>query len=124
MRAKKMLMIGFLSMMAATDVVTMSNSFASDVQRVDVTERMGHGGSTYFSSQPDGAGTCNGTGVTVIERIGHGGSSYSSSQSKSSQVGDCHAMGEEAGKADVLERIGAGGSTYSHSRQDIRTANR
>jgi hypothetical protein len=124
MRVKSMLAVGFLSMMVATGVVTTSNSVASDVQRVEVIERIGHGGSTYASSQSDGADTCHETGVSAIERMGHGGSTYSSSQSKSAQVGDCHVMGEEGRKVGATERIGAGGSTYSHSRSDIQTANR
>jgi len=124
MKVKSMLAVGFLSMIVATGVVTTSDSFASDVQRVDVMERMGHGGSTYSFSQPDGAGTCHGTGLSVVERIGHGGSTYSSSQSKSVQVGDCHVMGEEGRNVGVMERIGAGGSTYSHSRSDTQRANR
>lgn len=123
MRVESMLAVGFLLMTAATGVVTTSDSFASDAQRADVIERMGHGGSTYSSSQPDGAGTCNGTGVSVIERVGHGGSTYSFSQSKSVQVGDCHVMGEEGRKVDVIERIGAGGAIYSYSRPNIQTAN-
>ena len=95
MSVKSMLAVGFLSMMVATGVVTTSDSVASDVQRVDVLERMGHGGSTYASSQ-----------------------------SKPVQVGDCQVMGEEGRKVDATERIGAGGSTYSYSRSDIQTANR
>lgn len=94
MRVKNMLAVGFLLMTAATGVVTTSDSFASDVQRAD-----------------------------VIERVGHGGSTYSSSQSKSVQVGDCHVMGEEGRKEDVIERIGAGGAIYSYSRPNIQTAN-
>ena len=124
MRVKSMLAVGFLSMIVATGVVTTSDSFASAVQRVDVMERIGHGGSTHSSSQPDRAGTCHGTGLTIVERIGHGGSTYTSSQSKSDQVGDCHVMGEEGRKVVVMERIGAGGSTYSHSRLDTQKANR
>ncbi len=36
MRVKSMLTVGFLSMMAATALVNASDSFAHDVQRVDV----------------------------------------------------------------------------------------
>lgn len=95
MRVKRLSAVGFLLMAAATGVVTTSDSFASDVQRVDVIERMGQGGSTYPSNQ-----------------------------SKSVQAGDCHVVGEERRKVDVIERIGAGGSTYSYSRPDTQTANR
>ena len=52
MSAKKMFTMGFLSMMVASGVVKVPYSFASEAQRVDVSERIGAGGSTYPSKQP------------------------------------------------------------------------
>jgi hypothetical protein len=86
MSAKKMFTVGFLSMMVASGVVKVPDSFASDAQRVE-----------------------------VIERIGAGGSAYSSSRPMPVQLGDSHVAGTERGEVDVIERIGAGGSTYSSS---------
>ena len=51
MNAKTMLTMGVLSMMVASGVVKVPDSFASEAQRVDVIERIGAGGSTYSSSQ-------------------------------------------------------------------------
>ena len=86
MSAKKMFTVGFLSMMVASGVAKVPDSFASDAQRVE-----------------------------VIERIGAGGSAYSSSRPMPVQLGDSHVAGTERGEVDVIERIGAGGSTYSSS---------
>ena len=86
MNAKKMFTMGFLSMMVASGVVKVPDSFASEAQRVDAIERIGAGGSTYPSSWP----------MPV-------------------QPGDAHVAGTEQRKVDVIERIGAGGSTYSSS---------
>jgi hypothetical protein len=86
MSTKGMFTVGFLSMMVASGVVQVSDSFASEAQRVD-----------------------------VIERIGAGGSTYSSSRSMSVKPGDSHVAGIEQRRVDVIERIGAGGSTYSFS---------
>ena len=82
MSAKTMFTIGFLSMMVASGVVKVPDSFAAEAQRLE-----------------------------VIERIGAGGSIYSSSQPMPVQSGDSVA-GTERRKVDVIERIGAGGSTY------------
>ena len=84
MSAKKMFTMGFLSMMVASGVVKVPDSFASEAQRVDVIERLGAGGSTYSSSQP-----------------------------MPFQPGDSSVAGRERRKVDVIKRIGMGGSTYS-----------
>jgi hypothetical protein len=78
--------MGFLSMMVASGVVKVPDSFASEAQRVDAIERIGAGGSTYSASQP----------MPV-------------------QPGDSHVAGTERRKVDAIERIGAGGSSYSFS---------
>ena len=93
MSAKKMFVMGFLSMMVASGVVKVPDSFASEAQRVD-----------------------------AIERIGAGGSTYSSSRSMPSQPGDSNVAGTERRKVDVIERIGAGGSTYSSSQPMLTRA--
>lgn len=99
-----------------------STSVASDVDRVDVIERIGAGGSTHSYSQPPfvQASDCNvagtrGTKVEVIKRIGAGGSTYSYSQPPSVQASDCNVVGTRGTKEEVIMRIGAGGSTYSYS---------
>lgn len=120
---KSMWVIGFLSMMAGTGVVNASGSFAADTNRIGVIdERIGTGGSTYGSSQSDGAGDCRVTGeerrkVYVIKRIGTGGSTYSSSKTDG-----CQMAGERRKKIDVIKRIGAGGSTYLSSQIREREA--
>jgi|CXWL01.1.fsa_nt_gi hypothetical protein len=125
MRVKSILAIGFLPMVAVTGVVNASGSFAADTNRVGVIdERIGHGGSTYSSFQPDGAGDCPARGeerrkVDVIKRIGTGGSTYSSSQ-----IGRCREAEEGQKRVDVIERIGHGGSTYSFSHPHVQTADR
>ena len=122
MSTKKMFTMGFLSMMVASGVVKVSDSFAFEAQRADVIERIGAGGSTYSSSQPmpvqSGDSHVTGTErrkLDVIERIGVGGSTYSSSLPMPVQPGDSHVAGTERRKVDVIERIGAGGSIYSSS---------
>ena len=94
MSTKKMFAVGVLSMMVASGVVKVPDSFASEAQRVEVIKRIGAGGSTYSSSQPmpvqpgdSVAGTERRT-VDVIERIGAGGSIYSSSQSTLARAND------------------------------------
>ncbi|MDH5739413.1 MAG: hypothetical protein OEY77_03715 [Nitrospira sp.] len=121
MSTKKMFVMGFLSMMVASGVVQVSDSVASEAQRVDVIERIGAGGSTYSSSRsmPVQPGDAHVAGierrrVDVIARIGAGGSTYSFSRPILVQPGDSVA-GTEQRKVDVIERIGAGGSTYSFS---------
>ena len=52
MSAKKMFMMGLLSMMVSSGVVKVPDSFASETQRLDVIERIEAGGSTYSSSRP------------------------------------------------------------------------
>ncbi|MBX3303875.1 MAG: hypothetical protein KF693_16815 [Nitrospira sp.] len=113
MRGKSIVTIGFLSIVAVTGVVNASSSFASDASRVNVAERIGHGGSIY-QSEPDRAGVCQ-VRVDMVERIGAGGSIYSSSRSRSTQAGGCQVAEEEQKRVDIIERIGAGGSTYSFS---------
>ena len=83
MTAREIFAMGFLSMMVASGVVKVPDSFASEARR-----------------------------VVVIERVGAGGSIYSSSQSMPSQPGDSNVAGAERRKVVVIERIGAGGSTY------------
>ncbi len=115
MRVKSMVIVGFLSMVVTSGVASASDGVASKAQRVNVTERIGAGGSVYSSNQPDNVGMCPVTGMNVTERIGHGGSTYSFSRSKSAQAGDCPMMGEAEKRAHVVARIGAGGSTYFSS---------
>ncbi len=116
MRVKNIMMMGFFSLVAATGVTNASSSFAADANRVGVMdERIGHGGSTYDSSQPDGASDCpvrpgEQREVDVIERIGTGGSTYAFSKTDG-----CQMAGEGRKKVDVIKRIGTGGSTYSTS---------
>lgn len=116
MRGKRTMIIGFMAMMAITGVVNGPTSFAAEAGSVTSMVRIGHGGSTYGSSQPDGASDCRVTGaqqrVEVIERIGAGGSTYAVSK-----TAGCQTAGEERKQVNVIERIGAGGSTYSFSRQ-------
>ena len=122
MSAKTMFTMGFLSMMVASGVAQVPDSFASEAQRADVIERIGAGGSTYSSSRPmpfqpgdsNVAGMERGK-VDVIERVGAGGSTYSSIQPMLFQPGDSNVAGMERRKVDVIERIGAGGSIYSSS---------
>ena len=108
MRGKNKVTIGFMTMMAVTGVVNVSSSFASDAAHVAVSERIGHGGSTY-SSKSGSVGACR-MKLEVVERIGAGGATYGSSQD-----GGCQAAGDDRRKVNGTERIGAGGSTYSSS---------
>ena len=116
MRGKSAMIIGVMAMMAVTSVVNAPAGFAADTNREGVLEhRIGHGGSTYSSSQPDGAGDCplRGGGrrkADVIERIGTGGSTYAVSKSNG-----CRMAGDGRQKVDVIKRIGTGGSSYSSS---------
>lgn len=71
MRAKGMLMIGFLAVMAVTAAVNTSDSFA-DVHRVDVIGNLG--GTVLQSDSMKVQG--NRVRVDVIERIGSGGAVY------------------------------------------------
>ncbi len=113
---KSMGVIGFLSMVALTGVVNASGSFAADMNRGGgKEERIGTGGSTYSSSQPDRAGDCRVMGeerrkVDVIQRIGTGGSTYAFSKTDG-----CQMAGEGRKKVDVIKRIGTGGSIYLSS---------
>ncbi len=94
MSTKKMFAVGVLSMMVASGVVKVPDSFASEAQRVDVIERIGAGGSTYSSSRPmpvqpgDSVAGTERRKVDVIERIGTGGSTYSSRQPMLARAGD------------------------------------
>jgi hypothetical protein len=122
MSAKTVFTMGLLSMMVASGVVKVPDSFASEAQRADVIERIGAGGSTYSYSRPMPfqPGDSSVTGmerrkVDVIERIGAGGSTYSYSRPIPFQSGDSNVAGMERRKVDVIERIGAGGSLYSSS---------
>lgn len=49
-------------------------------QKVEVIERIGHGGSTYQSTATQASNCQGGRRVDVVHRIGQGGSIYSSSQ--------------------------------------------
>jgi hypothetical protein len=122
MSAKTMFTMGLLSMMVASGVAQVPDSFAFEAQRADVIERIGAGGSTYSSSQPMPVqpGDSHVAGMEqrkadVSDRIGAGGSTYSSSQPVPFQPGDSNVAGMERRKVDVIERIGAGGSIYSSS---------
>lgn len=127
MRTNGMWAIGLASMMVVIGVGSAASSFAADTkQESGVESRMGHGGSSYSLSQPDGASACqvaevDQAKVDVIERIGAGGSTYSSSQPASAQVSICQEVGRKVG---VVQRIGHGGSTYSSSQSTVRTAGR
>lgn len=63
MRVKSIVTVGFLSMVVATGVASASEDVASEAHRVNVIERIGAGGSAYFSNQPDNAGMCPVTGI-------------------------------------------------------------
>ena len=106
MRGKSRVIIGFFAMIAITGMVSVSSGFASDVGQVAVTERIGHGGSTY-QPQFKGAGDCQ-VKVDRVERIGAGGSTY-----LSNKIGRCQVAGKDQRKVTIMERIGHGGSTYS-----------
>jgi hypothetical protein len=106
MRGKIRVTIGLLAMIAVTGVVTASSSMASDAPHVAVTERIGHGGSTY-QPQFEDARDCR-VKVDRVERLGAGGSTYSSNK-----VDPCGVAGEDRSKVNVMERIGHGGSIYS-----------
>lgn len=71
MRAKGMLMVGFLAVMAVTAAVNTSDSFA-DVHRVDVIGNLGATVLQSDSMKVQG----NRVRVDVIERIGSGGAVY------------------------------------------------
>ena len=94
MSVKKMFTMGALSMMVASGVVKVPDSFASEAQRVDGIERIGAGGSAYSSSQPmpaqpgDSVAETERRKVDVSERIGAGGSTYSSRQPRLARAGD------------------------------------
>lgn len=109
MRGKNKIAIGLMAMVAATGIVHVSSSFASDTGHVVVEERIGHGGSIY-QAKPDPAGACQ-MKVEVTERIGAGGPMY-----RSSPISGCQVAGDARSQGKVIQRIGAGGSTYSPSR--------
>ena len=105
MSGKSFMMLGILATVAATGLVSVSGSFASDA-----SERIGHGGSIYQSTSAR-TGECQ-TKVEVIERVGQGGSIY---RTQSGQISDCQSVSETAKPVDVVERIGHGGIQYSSS---------
>ncbi|HSA87131.1 MAG TPA: hypothetical protein VLE46_13185 [Nitrospira sp.] len=72
MKTKSILTIGFLSMLAATSVVTTTDSFAAHPGRVDVI------GTYDKATQQDSGKTTAGPlpRVDVIDTITHGGPSY------------------------------------------------
>jgi len=72
MRVKSMLTMGFMSMMIATGVMNVSDSFASDAYRVDVIDAL-H--ATVAQEDSVKAGV-EWTRVDVIERIGSQGTAY------------------------------------------------
>jgi hypothetical protein len=76
MRAKSMWAIGFLSMVAATGVMNVSDSVASDANRVDVIESLHE---TVAQEDSVKAGV-EWTRVDVIENIGSEGAGYPYSQ--------------------------------------------
>ncbi|MBX3335116.1 MAG: hypothetical protein KF876_13400 [Nitrospira sp.] len=110
MRGKSMMVIGFLAMVAVTGVIDASSGLASDLGQIAVTERIGHGGSTY-QPQFESLNDCR-MKMDRVERIGAGGSTYASSRSTSTQAQTCQAAKDGQKRVDVIERIGAGGSTY------------
>lgn len=75
MRVKSMLTVGFLSLVAATGAVNVSESFAADAQRVDVIDRLPAEG-----VQPDSTKTAGDKvmRVDVIDSIGSQGPVYPS----------------------------------------------
>lgn len=84
MRVQSMLAVGVLLMMVGIGVVNAADSDIAAANRAAGLARIGHGGSTYDSSERDRTDDFHGRGeerkkVDVIERIGHGGSTYSSS---------------------------------------------
>lgn len=110
MSMKRLVTIGCLSVMVVAGVANASEDTASKVQGVNISERIGVGGSVYSSSQPDDIGPCSVAGATITGRMGQGGSTY---HTKSVPPRECNGNGR---MADVIERIGVGGSVYSSSR--------
>lgn len=104
-RVKAMLVMGFLSMVAATGVINASGTFAGDPSQGSALKRIGQGGSTYEIKSVR-AGDCQ-SEANVAERIGHGGSTY---RSQSAKAGDCNMAGAAEKKMEVAKRIGQGGS--------------
>ena len=107
---KRFMMMGIWATVAAISLVSASGSSASDANRGDGSERIGHGGSTYQSKSAR-TGDCQAK-VEVIERIGQGGSIY---RSQSGQISDCQSASDTAKPVDAVERIGHGGIQYSSS---------
>ena len=122
MSVKSLVTVGYLSLVVTAGVANASDGAASEAQRVNISERIGVGGSAYSSSQPDGTGTYSSTGVNITERMGHGGSTYSSSQPVGRVM--CREARADRRKVDVSERVGHGGSIYPISRPNIQTVNR
>lgn len=115
MRIKNALLAGSLTMIVITAVLHTSDTFAHHGQPADLSDRIGHGGSTYSFDTKDGAADCQftaekATRVDVIERIGHGGSTYSVIRVTPNEPRDCHA-GDH--RVTNQNRVGHGGSTYS-----------
>lgn len=68
MKVKAMLIVGFLSILAATGVVTATESVASEPNGVAGVARIGHGGSIYSFSRPQSVqpAGCNGEWQQVL----------------------------------------------------------
>lgn len=118
MRQAIILAATFLTTLAVTNAMSLSASTAAPPHGSAVTNRIGHGGSTYDTAHgvahvTDGCTHMNQTGakVDVIERIGHGGSTYFSSQLTSDHPINCTSV---QARVKIEERIGHGGSTYSY----------
>lgn len=117
MKMMSVLLAGCLIMAATTGIVHAPETFADHGQRAAVSDRLGHGGSTYSSYILDGAIDCKFTDAKMpspadSKRIGHGGSLYSISRLTPNETKDCDAKNQ---RVIAMERIGHGGSTYYYS---------
>lgn len=117
MSMKSVLAISLLSMIVTTGMVHTPETFADDGQRATVSQRLGHGGSTYSSYICEGEfdGQFTSTKIPSMadsERIGHGGSLYSVSRLAQNEGKDSNQKNQ---RVIAMERIGHGGSTYYSS---------
>ena len=83
--------------------------FADSVQRLDIFERIGHGGSTYSSYILDGAVDCK-FSVAKMANVAVPSASVMFTRLTPNKAGDCNAKNQ---RVIADERIGHGGSTYS-----------
>ncbi len=112
MKVRSLVALGYMSVMAAIGLGTAPGSVAAETNHTGlVEERVGHGGSIYYSNQTTAmrSNSCAAAqGDLVEERIGHGGSIL-----RSKATGDCALLAEDRTKGPLVEeRVGHGGSVY------------